>query len=430
MRGTAKATAAGAAIGMAMAGCLGGTPAQAASAVSAQATVVPCKAHALITAMTSATAGATLSLADKCVYVLTAALPEVGQNLTITGNGATLERSTATGTAAFTILTIDGGVTTLDAVSFRNGNGAISVGGSGQLSVVGGTFTGNTAADGGAISVSNVGNPSQVTGATFTDNKATSDGGAVYDNSPAISVGIANCTFTGNTAAAGGGFWEFGVGGNITGSTFRGNSGVGGGGAVWVSEAAPESFTDDVISDNTATAGEGGGIYSAPGGSGVVLDDSEIVDNDAGGDGGGAYFPEATGSYVTDTRIEQNTSGASGGGIENSGGIPIEFSGATVSSNYAGGSGGGIDSATDIAYVSLSGGSISSNRSGVDGGGINNQGSVQATSTPITGNTARSEGGGIYDDGAYAYVMLQDSPVTGNKPNNCRPPNTVTGCVG
>jgi predicted outer membrane repeat protein len=429
MRGTALATAAGAAIGMAMAGCFGASAAQAAPAAVAQGTAVACKAQALATAISSAASGATLSLADKCAYVLTKALPEVGQNLTITGNGATLERSTATGTPAFTILTIDSGVTTLDDVSFHNGNGAISVVDSGQLAVVGGSFTDNAAADGGAISVSNVGNPSQVTGATFSDNTATGDGGAIYDNSPAISVGIANCTFTANTAIAGGAFWEFGIGGNITGSTFRGNSGTSGGGAVWVSENVPESFTDDVINDNTATAGQGGGIYSAPNGSGVVLDDSEVFGNVAGGDGGGAYFPEATGSYVTGSRIEQNTSGASGGGVENSGGIPIEFSDVTVSDNSAGGNGGGIDSENEIADVSVSGGSISANRAGADGGGIENQGIVQATGTPITDNTAHSEGGGIFDNGPLAFVMLQGSPVTGNKPNNCRPADTVTGCV-
>src|ERR1700728_1286912 len=60
----------------------------------------------LVSAVSGAASGATLSLAKGCTYVLTAALPTVAQDLTINGNEATLKRSTAVGTAAFTILTI------------------------------------------------------------------------------------------------------------------------------------------------------------------------------------------------------------------------------------------------------------------------------------------------------------------------------------
>src|SRR6266581_9400950 len=51
---------------------------------------VPCSARALAAALASASSGATLSLATGCTYVLTAALPEVTQALTISGNNATL----------------------------------------------------------------------------------------------------------------------------------------------------------------------------------------------------------------------------------------------------------------------------------------------------------------------------------------------------
>ena len=73
-------------------------------------------------AMTSATAGETLRLARSCQYVLTAALPEVSQDLTIEGNGATLERSTAAGTPDFAIITVTGGAFT------GNAGGAINFG--------------------------------------------------------------------------------------------------------------------------------------------------------------------------------------------------------------------------------------------------------------------------------------------------------------
>jgi hypothetical protein len=88
MRG--RMAAAGAA-GMLMAAGAGGGPAAQAAAT------VPCSGAALAAAVGAAGAGATLSLARGCVYVLTAALPVVSQDLTITGNRATLERSYAPG---------------------------------------------------------------------------------------------------------------------------------------------------------------------------------------------------------------------------------------------------------------------------------------------------------------------------------------------
>src|SRR4029077_313005 len=92
-------------------------------AAAAAVTELPCSPPALVSAVSGAASGATLSLAPGCTYVLTSALPTVAQDLTINGNGATLHRSTAAGTAAFTILTIDAGTVTLNRLSFTNGNG-------------------------------------------------------------------------------------------------------------------------------------------------------------------------------------------------------------------------------------------------------------------------------------------------------------------
>ena len=120
-----KMTAAGvAAAGVAAVLASGAMPAAAAAAT---VTRVPCSTPALVSAISGAASGATLSLARGCTYVLTAALPTVSQDLTINGNGDTLERSTATGTASFTILIITAGTVTLNRLSFTNGNGAITV---------------------------------------------------------------------------------------------------------------------------------------------------------------------------------------------------------------------------------------------------------------------------------------------------------------
>src|ERR1700733_13259345 len=104
-------------------------------AAAATVTRVPCGTPALVSAISGAASGATLSLARGCTYVLTAALPTVSQDLTINGNGATLRRSTAVGTAAFTILAITAGTVALNQLSFTNGHRAITVNNEAQLTV-------------------------------------------------------------------------------------------------------------------------------------------------------------------------------------------------------------------------------------------------------------------------------------------------------
>ncbi len=79
---------------------------------------VPCSAGKLAAAMTSASSGETLSLARGCGYVLEQALPVPTGTLDIAGNGATLVRSYAPGTARFDILTVESGNLTVSTLRF------------------------------------------------------------------------------------------------------------------------------------------------------------------------------------------------------------------------------------------------------------------------------------------------------------------------
>jgi hypothetical protein len=45
----------------------------------------------------------------------------------------------------------------------------------------------------------------------------------------------------------------------------------------------------------------------------------------------------------------------------------------------------------------------------------------------VTGNTA-AHGGGIFNSGGT--VTLAATSVTGNNPDNCEPPGTISGCTG
>jgi hypothetical protein len=54
---------------------------------------------------------------------------------------------------------------------------------------------------------------------------------------------------------------------------------------------------------------------------------------------------------------------------------------------------------------------------------------VSLTNAAVTNNTATGSvpaGGGIFNNGK---VTLSKSLVTGNHPNNCRPPGSVAGCA-
>jgi hypothetical protein len=93
--------------------------------------------------------------------------------------------------------------------------------------------------------------------------------------------------------------------------------------------------------------------------------------------------------------------------------------------------GGGIRSTgARRELLSFADSTISGNRAGARGGGVDNQGPLDASGTRITGNRAAGGGGGIYDDGPEATATLTGSSPAGNKPDNCEPPGSITGCTG
>jgi predicted outer membrane repeat protein len=115
--------------------------------------------------------------------------------------------------------------------------------------------------------------------------------------------------------------------------------------------------------------------------------------------------------------------------------VIVSFTRTTISGNQAGGDGGGIKASTAPVSeypptVSFGDSTISGNHAGGRGGGVDNQGFLSASITQITGNRATHGGGGIYDDGNQATVTLGDSTPAGNKPDNCEPLNSITGCTG
>jgi uncharacterized repeat protein (TIGR01451 family) len=139
--------------------------------------------------------------------------------------------------------------------------------GSSLLNVTASTFSNNTAqVDGGALIVYGV---TTVTGSTFSGDSAAGAGGAVVIHEAGTASLIDN-TFTGNSAAVGGAFSNGGnsdpIGGyaTLTQCTLSGNTATLGGGGVFAS-IGYTSLTNCTIADNEAPTGAGLDITIYPG---------------------------------------------------------------------------------------------------------------------------------------------------------------------
>lgn len=341
---------------------------------------VPCDSASLASDIASAARGETLSLAAGCVYRLTAALPALTQDMTILGNGATLERSTAAGTPAFSLLSVTDGAISITDLNFRHGEnsyyaGAITNTG-GAVTVNGGTFTGNSGINGGAI-YAGLGYFA-VNNAAFTGNKSGDNGGAIEAYSGVIH--ITGCVFYGNSAAYGGAIFLQALTYGTPGNAF---------------------VTDSRVIGNRASQW-GGGIANA--GGGLDLTGTRMIHNHAGTYGGGLFtFGRAA---ATHTALIANSAKLDGGAVFNGDDDSFTFVDGLFSYNYAGGKGGGIE----------------------------NQGQATFTDSTIRHNIAAGGGGGIQDTNqAYsnpASTTLTSSAVADNKPDNCEPLGTIAGCAG
>lgn len=425
---TASTGLAGVAVtGLAVAGLVLGS-AQVALAAPAPAVVnVPCNASTLASDITAAASGETLRLAPFCRYVLTTALSAISENLTVAGNGATLERSHAAGTPDFSLLTVYAGDVDISHLNFRNGNGPDGGGAIDStiddsprsapptVTVTGGVFSDNTSGMGGALYNNNAWNNTLIVhGATFRGNTAES-GGAIYDSpgDPNSDAGtgliVTGSAFTGNTATgpylAGGGIFDGAIT-TVTRSTFTNNVG---GGIETSLDGTTLTVTGCDFSRNSDSGIYSQGRTSVTGGT--------FTDNTAPYFGGGIANIADAGALLTVTgaTFVDNTAGMGGGGIYN-------YLGANLTKDtFIGNSapvGGAMDNNDGAATVT--GSTFRQNRASSDGGGLyNDEGAATVTDTTFDQNTARSDGGAIYStDGVpitgVATLAISGSQIRGN----------------
>ncbi len=247
----------------------------AAVAAPALAATVPCTASDLISAISAANgSGGTVTLTSGCLYTLTAVnnttdgggvgLPVISGNLTVQGNGATITRSTASGTPVFRIFDVSSsGSLTLSSLTVSNGlanNGQQGGGGifnHGALTISGSTFTGNSAPASSGTSGGGINNSGtlNVTTSTFTGNTGQ-EGGAIFNQKTAT---ITNNTFNNNTATiyGGGGLLNAAGSATVNGDTFTGNTGPGGGA---IDNDTTLNISDSTFTGNTAGTNGGGAI--------------------------------------------------------------------------------------------------------------------------------------------------------------------------
>lgn len=273
-------------------------------------------------------------------YILTAGTPVISgafkkiaaDNLTIVGNGDTIERSSASGTPHFGLFDVaaaskagSGGSLTLENLTLQNG----AANGNGGAVFNRGTLVLN-----------------QVTVQDNTAEAFVAAGGGIWSSG---SLTVENSTIQGNVAnfgnwsepAFGGGIYIAGGTANITGSIFSGNAAEGStayGGAVYIA-GGTVTLSGDTLGAVTPT-------YSVPG-------NSAEGSGEPGNNGyGGAIYVAAGSVTLTNDIIEGNAAGT-----------PVDL-------QYIDGYGGGIFIATG-ATVYIDSFTVAYTNSNADGSGVN-----------------------------------------------------------
>jgi hypothetical protein len=257
-----------------------------------------------------------------------------GDNLTIAGNGNSIERSTVPGTAAFRLFDVANGA----ALTLEN------------LTIADGMVSGpGVEAEGGAIY--NQGTL-VLDGVTVAQNSAVGTAGAAATKQKYAEPG-------GN--ASGGGIWSNGVLTLENGTRIENNTASGGQGGQGIRVLNPYFGGWDYINGSYGGAGYGGGVYVA--GGSVRVSDATLSSNAAeggspglGGDtwlwsGGGGLFVAGGTVNISNAFVTSNTAQYSrdnyGGGIYVAGGT-VTLTNDSVASNAADGLSGGPSSGAGI----------------------------------------------------------------------------------
>jgi hypothetical protein len=291
---------------------------------------------------------------------------------------------------------------------------------SGELQIthnvtINGTGVGSLAVSGNAIFrvFENFASNVTISGFTVTNGLAADGnggGGILNHGGLALSDSIvSNCATPAGSNQQGGGISNnLGATLTVVGSTITGNYAGCEGGGIYSSNAQL-TVMNSTISGNGATSGlqcggAGGGIFYNGDGT-VTVTNSVISGNGTAGTGGGLYAGGGT-AMVTDSTISGNTVGGfcepcgQGGGIFNYLST-LTVTNSTISDNGVHGSGGGVWNGGNPASLIVINSTLSGNSSGNFGGGaIYNGADLTVTNSTLSGNLGWGTGGTILNGGA------------------------------
>lgn len=332
----------------------------------------------------------------------------VPDNATVTVNNSTFTGNKAEGANGQGGAIYNAGTLDANAVSFSNNN-ATGTGGAiyntGTMTV-GGTFTGNTAHQGGAISNVNAAESTVSDGSIFTSNEANVGGAISHVDSEKLTIGN-NVRFEGNQSIAGQG----GALHNQRASTEIGNNvkfynniakGFGGGAIYQDTDSTASSVTigtgAEFIGNQTETAA-GGAIYNYNAGDGatITIDPGATFDSNKAGTRGGAISNWGGIVSVTDATFTNNSATNGGGAIHNDSygkeDSSFTIDGATFTGNSAA-QGGAIYNAANSS-ITFKGNNTFTDNTAAEGNDIYNAGSItvaDGTTTLGSGLTQAATG--------------------------------------
>lgn len=344
----------------------------------------------------------TVTLYD-CTYALDAAdnhwygpnaLPAIASEVTIEGNGARIERSSADGVPSFRFFFVGADPARAETLGYTTpGAGALTLR---QLTLANGLAEGGDGISlgaGGAGLGGAIFNQGRLTleGVTATANTARGGAGAAFPGGPA---GAGGGIGTDATLEQAGGFGPGSFGGAAGGA---GAAGGGGGGGGFVGTEAGANGAG-------GTGGAGGGPASGLGGNGSdgtngpdAISGGNGSGGGAGGDGdgndGGAFGAGGGNGPLS----PGGGGGVGGGGGTGAGGGFGGGGGLGGGGGFGGGAGAVVGTPADLSQPGFGGGAGGSGASGEIGGGggagmggviFNHQGIVTVTSSTLSGNAA------------------------------------------
>ena len=357
-----------------------------------------------------------------------------------TFEGGAFRNNQATGSGG--ALNVSGTVTLSGTVVFEHntasGNGgAVYLDGAAAEFPADVRFENNTAENGGAVALSGSAS-SQATfnGNVLSPNTAMVNGGSLYIPGSASVVFNAAQNFTGNSAANGGAVWANTLPSPSQTVTFTNNTASSAGGAVYIGGTA--TLTDQ-FAFRTNEAAQGGAVYA---GANLTVSGGTFAGNTASGSGGAIYADgtaTVTGGTFEAGNKAKGTGSDDGGGaiwangitVEPSGSDPVTFAGqsaqkdggalfskgslnatnAVFRKNTAEGSGGAVMAQGTVALTRTF---FSENNSKQKGGAVYAGDTVTITSSVFDGNTAKGDGGAVALDKSTADFAMTATAMLGN----------------